>query len=393
MFGINSAGKITLYAYGGNPTSIESISSVPLNTWTHFSIALSAKKVIYYINGIDVSPVNSTIISLELNRSILSAYIGSSIKSDNSPRYYISNYRISNNVRYPSNFTVPSFPLKPDNNTIILYQYPYDNKFWTRSQNLSVTNVNILSGYNYSKFCIRNSYICRDIITSNLSAPSLMSPLIMDSVKFSNFSLENSVVTGYEVNGITFNVTRNLIEGSYLFNNTYLGSVNFTDLNKYQPTVYKTTGFAFTNYNKISGNHFTYVPMGIKIRDTSLYDISNPDLVSERLIPTSKTVKLKSSSKYVALNANQTTIIKVKLLVSSNYNGNLPRLMLKRNSAVGVFQDTVLGVFNPTLGYNVFREILGETTSIPVLDNCALEFYVDCDGTQGYVCIDNWSAI
>jgi hypothetical protein len=244
---------------------------------------------------------------------------------------------------------------------------------------LSSIPMNILSGYNYSPFIIRNT-----LLSSNSSVG-----IRLDSSIFSKFSLENSTISA--TIPIELNTTRNLIEGSYLFNNTILGSINFIDLSKYQINVYKAAGFAFTNYNKIIGNNFAYLPMGIKLRDTSLYDSSTSDLVSERLTPTSRTIKLKSGSKYVALNSGDNTTVKVNVLVSPDYNGNLPRLMLKSNSAAGINGDTLIGIFNPIFGYNVFTEIIGNQT-VPVTDDCILEFYVDCDGTQGYVCVDTWLA-
>jgi hypothetical protein len=211
----------------------------------------------------------------------------------------------------------------------------------------------------------------------------------LDSSRFSKFSLENSTISANAP--IQLNITRNLIEGSYLFNNTFLGSIIFIDLNKYQPNAIRATGFAFTDYNKIAGNHFTYLPTGTKASDTVLYDSSTSDLISERLTPISRTNKLCSGTKYVALNSGETTLVKVNIIVSSSYNGNSPRLMLRRNAAAGIYSDTVLQAFNPDMGYNTFVQLIGTQTPA-VIDNAVLEFYVDCDGTAGYVCVDTWFA-
>ena len=387
ILGINSTGRLEFYNYLGNPASMISTSSVQLSSWTHFAITLSAKVIKFYINGVEVSPAANTIIT-STQVTTVNSMLGSQLNSEAAMQFFISNYRISNNLRYNGNFSVPSFPIvNADANTLLLYKNPYNNTFLTSSVNTNNLNVNILSGYNYSRIYIKNASIGKFDTYSSLSAQ-----LIMDSTRFSNFSLENSVVTGGGlVNPILLNATRNLIEGSYLFNNTNLGSINFIDLTKYQPSVTRTSGFGFTNHNKIAGNHFTYLPMGLKAADTSLYDTSTSDLISERLTPTSRTMKLCSGTKYVALNSGETTLVKVNILVSSLYTGNLPRLMLRRNAAAGVYSDTILSVFNPNLGYDTFVQLVGVQTPA-VIDNAVLEFYVDCDGTTGYVCVDTWTA-
>ena len=244
---------------------------------------------------------------------------------------------------------------------------------------LSSIPVNILSGYNYNPLIIRNT-----LLSSNSSVG-----IRLDSTRFSKFSLENSIISASTP--IQLNITRNLIEGTYLFNNTFLGSINFIDLTKYQPNAIRTVGFGFTNYNKIAGNHFTYLPMGVKAVDTLLYDSSTSDLISERLTPTSKTIKLCSGTKYVALNSAEDTLVKVNILVSSSYTGNPPRLMVRRNPAAGIYSDTVLSVYTPAMGYDIFTQLTGAKT-LPVIDNAVLEFYIDCDGTTGYVCVDTWTA-
>ena len=245
---------------------------------------------------------------------------------------------------------------------------------------LSGIPINILSGYNYSPTILKNT-----LLSSNSSVG-----IRLDSTRFSKFSLDNSTISASTP--IQLNSTRNLMEGSYLFNNTYLGSINFIDLTKYQPSVSRSLGIGFTNYNKIAGNNFTYLQTGTKAIDTVIFDSTTSDQVSERLTPTSSTSKLRSSSKFVALNAGDTTVVRVNVLLTSDYTGNAPRLMLKRNPAAGIYDDTVLSLFS-LLDRDAFSVLIGSSANIPkVVDNCVLEFYVDCDGTTGYVCVDTWSA-
>ena len=245
------------------------------------------------------------------------------------------------------------------------------------SSTTSGTCLNILSAYNYYDTTIKNSYLSSNSIC-----------LILDSTRFGKFSIENSTLSSSTP--IQLNTTRNLLEGSYLFNNNYMGNISFVDLTKYQANVYKNLGFAFMSHNNLSGNHFSYIPGGTKVRDTVVYDPSTTDDVSERLTPITFNTKLRSSSKFVAINSGDLTNIRVNVLVVSSYNGNPPRLILKRNPSAGVYSDMVLKSYDMTLGYNEFFELVG--TSPYVIDNSILEFYVDCDGTSGYICVDTWYA-
>lgn len=387
VVGINSIGKLEFYWYNAGTFYVTSTSAIPLSTWTHFAICLQSLTVSFFINGNNATPGTNTVPA-----GVATSQIGSILNSEANQKFYLSNYKISNVVKYTSNFTPPTIPfLAPDINTLLLYKYPYTNTYLMSSKYINNLNINILSGYNYSKFKINNALI------ANFDNYKLLYPqLIMDSVRFTNFYLDNSILSGSYSNPIQLNSTRNLIEGSYLFNNTYLGSLNFIDLTKYQPFVSRALGFGFTNYNKISGNNFTYLPIGTKAIDTVVFDSTTSDRVSERLTPTSSTSKLRSSSKFVALNAGDTTIVRVNVLVSASYNGNNPRLMLKRNPSAGIYDDTLLAQF-PLENRDVFSVLVGSSapgvSAIPkVLDNCVLEFYVDCDGTTGYVCVDTWSA-
>jgi hypothetical protein len=250
---------------------------------------------------------------------------------------------------------------------------------------LSTNNILILSGYNYGETSIRNSYL------SSYSTSTALC-LSLDSTRFTKFSLDNCVLSSTTNNPVRYLATRNLIEGSYLFNNTWFGTSYLgTGINNvYQPNTIKSKSFAFTNLNKVDKQHITHYTNGSISLDSTIF---KDTAASERLTPTSTTSKLRSSSKYVALNKGEATLVKVYIRKSTNlngseYNGNPPRLMLKRNAALGV-EDTVLAT--ATNFVKEFQDFQG--ISPTVTDNGVLEFYVDCDGTQGWINIDTWSAI
>ena len=69
------------------------------------------------------------------------------------------------------------------------------------------------------------------------------------------------------------------------------------------------------------------------------------------------------------------------------YNGNQPRLMLRRNAAVGITSDTVLAT-SSAAGDGAFEVLSG--TTVAASDNGVMEVYLDCDGTAGWVNVDDW---
>ena len=67
------------------------------------------------------------------------------------------------------------------------------------------------------------------------------------------------------------------------------------------------------------------------------------------------------------------------------YGGNQPRLILKRNDAVGIAADVVLAT--ATNAANGAWETIGGT-SAAFTDNGEVLLCVDCDGTTGWINID-----
>jgi hypothetical protein len=70
------------------------------------------------------------------------------------------------------------------------------------------------------------------------------------------------------------------------------------------------------------------------------------------------------------------------------YNGNPPRLIQRANPAIGQNSDVVLTTFGGSAGT---WTKLSAATSTPT-DDGAFELIVDCDGTVGWVNVDDWAA-
>jgi hypothetical protein len=115
-----------------------------------------------------------------------------------------------------------------------------------------------------------------------------------------------------------------------------------------------------------------------------------------RLTPNSASYKLESGSFKVNVNAGQTITPSVyvrKSTVASGgalYNGNQPRLILKRNDAIGVTADVVIDTM--TLGAVATWEQLTAACPAAATENGVAEFVIDCDGTAGFVNVDDFSA-
>ncbi len=71
----------------------------------------------------------------------------------------------------------------------------------------------------------------------------------------------------------------------------------------------------------------------------------------------------------------------------TGYNGVQPRLILKANSAIGVASDTVLDTMS--IGSGAWEQLTGTTPA--ATDDGVFEFVVDCDGTTGWINVDDWT--
>lgn len=145
-----------------------------------------------------------------------------------------------------------------------------------------------------------------------------------------------------------------------------------------------------------AGNHKSWFVGGTLTIDTTIYNTASP---SARLTPLSASVKMVSSvrtapgsgfKKVVASGATLAASIYVRKSVVGDgaaYNGNQPRLIVRKNVAAGISADTVLATASAAAGS--WEQLSGTTAA--VTDDAVLEFYVDCDGTAGWVNIDDFA--
>lgn len=139
-----------------------------------------------------------------------------------------------------------------------------------------------------------------------------------------------------------------------------------------------------SRHDEVSGAYKAWFKYGTVERDTSVYNLASP---SEKMTPNIADAKLKSALKSVALNDGQVATVSVYIKKDATYNGNQPRLMVKQNDSAGITSDTALATYSA--GTGSWNQILGTTSA--VTENCVLEFYVDCDGTAGFLNADDWA--
>jgi hypothetical protein len=143
-----------------------------------------------------------------------------------------------------------------------------------------------------------------------------------------------------------------------------------------------------------AGNHKTWLKGGTITIDTVLFNTASP---SVRLTPTSASVKLPTAPVFRGIKvpvangvAGKTVSVFVRKSVVGDgtaYNGNQPRLVQRANYALGQTADVVLATAAAAAG--TWEKLTG-TLSTPT-DDGAFEVFVDCDGTTGWVNVDDWT--
>jgi hypothetical protein len=142
-------------------------------------------------------------------------------------------------------------------------------------------------------------------------------------------------------------------------------------------------------HDQTAGNHKSWFREGTIVIDTTIADVSP----SERLTPAISSEKLKSGRLRVAVLNGQTVTFTVKVRKSAAgdgtaYNGSQPRLLLEKNVAAGVAADTVLATAAAAAG--AWETLTGTTPAAQ--GNTVFTFFVDCDGTTGWVNVDTAGA-
>lgn len=171
-------------------------------------------------------------------------------------------------------------------------------------------------------------------------------------------------------------------------NNCKVGGATFTKTN-WSDQSYA----AYEKYNQTAADHRCEMKYGGVKTDSVIYRSATPSL---RMTPSNATFKMASAPRargILAAVASGTTVtvnVYVRKSVVGDgtaYNGNQPRLIQRVNYALGQTADVVLATAAGAAGS---WELLSGTTSA-ITDDGAWELIIDCDGTTGWVNVDDWN--
>ena len=178
-----------------------------------------------------------------------------------------------------------------------------------------------------------------------------------------------------------------------LFENCVLNSTTkFSSLTN----LYGNSFVKLQRYQQTNNNHYIYTAIG----NAAQYDgvIYKTGVASTRLIPLTTTFKHKSPVKIIPISSGSTATVSVWVRKSSvsdasgaNYNGAQPRLILAYSPSVFNYTgdtDQVLATMTAAVGT---WEQLTATIPYTAYSTGGFEVYVDCDGTAGWINVDDWS--
>lgn len=150
-----------------------------------------------------------------------------------------------------------------------------------------------------------------------------------------------------------------------------------------------STSVRVNRFGQTNGDHRSWFKRGTIKTDTVIFDTASP---SERLTPNSASFKLVSSPRQHAVASGATKTVNARVRKSAvgdgtAYTGAQPRLMVRMNTEAGITSDTVLDTMTVAVGN--WETLTGTTATVAT--DVVLEFFVDCDGTAGWVNVDDWS--
>jgi hypothetical protein len=205
-----------------------------------------------------------------------------------------------------------------------------------------------------------------------------------------NATFNNCSFGTHSTSDIRFNTATNVV-CNLIFNNSYFTSA----IELSQPSfMSKGSRVSIQRANGVNGAHRTYFRDGLLTLDTTIYRSSTK---SVRLAPTSAAYSQSFGNKIIPVKASSTPTISVWVRKSatgsgdsSTYNGSQPRLWLRQNSALASFSNYDDIVLATASAANGTWEQLSATLPVIPYEDTAFEVYVDCNGTTGWVNIDDW---
>jgi hypothetical protein len=205
-----------------------------------------------------------------------------------------------------------------------------------------------------------------------------------------DFSTPSGIKVAHSESDVRFTTTLSGVQ--VIIRNSKMGAPDEVLL---QANLLRNGYVSSSRHDQTAGSHKTWLRYGTLTTDTTIFNTASPSM---RMTPLSATGKLESAALFhgmkVAVNNGGTVTVSVRTRRSSAgdgaaYNGAQPRLIVRANPALGASfnSDTVLDTHTAADG--TWEQLSGTTAS--VTDDGVIEVVVDCDGTAGWVNVDDWS--
>jgi hypothetical protein len=262
---------------------------------------------------------------------------------------------------------------------------------------INLTVQNAIRDLSYGTFLFENirSYGCAIFMLLYVGALVKMSNAIVANVSSFSSGTLVSYQGGYlEVHNSSFDgfTTGNFITpigttpGKILYSNVLFSNIT-TEVGNFD-IIDDSFSIQSFKHDQTTDNHIIFKTTGRVQRDTTIFNVSSPSI---RITPNNAIIKIKSHPVTVPVSVGQSLTVSVKVRKSqagdgAAYNGSEPRLIVIENRGANISSNTVLD----TMTYsNSSWETLTGTTPV-ASSNSAFEFVVDCDGTAGWINIDDW---
>lgn len=193
------------------------------------------------------------------------------------------------------------------------------------------------------------------------------------------------VVSGANIAHATQDIVSTNVNGDILLRDCLLAST--TELGS-QSSMAVYNRVISEKHDQTAGALKIFMRYGTVTRDTTIFSGASP---SYRLTPNNASNKLQHVIHKAAVASGTTATVSVKVRESvvgdgTAYNGARIRLGVRRNVIAGITSDTTLATATVS-SVGAFETISGTTATVSA--DCVLEFYVDCDGTTGWINADD----
>jgi hypothetical protein len=252
---------------------------------------------------------------------------------------------------------------------------------------ITLDNFKVFSNVSTGMACYESTYCLIKDCQFNGGTPQLGTYAI-------GVALDNSTTTIY--NCLFDNLSPHITVTVYIAN---ICSIKFhnclfnPDITIYQVSPYWKDEFsfaAFEKYNQISGDNKVISSVGTLSLDASIFKSLSPSL---RMAPSTTLFTIKSNKMRAFVESGTTITPSVFIRKSvigdgTAYNGSEITLWVEANPAAGILVNTALAV-STSSSIGSWQSLSG--TTITINDACELVFYCSCNGTQGWVSIDDFS--